>query len=398
MASHEERAHSLRSPSKAGIYTACPGAPRLWEKVGEGASSEAARFGTAKHTVAEWCHSSGMAAADFIDSIVTIEGVTYDIDKDFAADVQLTVDWAWEIIGPDDGEMLIEAKVDISDIVGPGESGHTDLAYVSRKRKRLFVLDNKFGRKVVPAIDNPSMLLYAAGIIKCLGLTDEELKEYLVTLSILQPAAGSPKSWTLSGSALLEEFDKLKQKCALTYQDDAPLAVGNHCYFCAAKAICPEMAKEVGSAVFDDPGFDNLEAVPMVDIAPEQAAKILEVLNTIEKWAEDFKEYWAEQWKIGVDIPGWKLAKGRATARQWTDKKEAEEMMTSKFRIPAKDMYLQSLISPTQAEKLLAEKSPRRWSALQELIKQGESKPKFVPESAAVPTVCRRSDDNPFEE
>ena len=62
-------------------------------------------------------------------------------------------------------KLLLEEEVDLSHILGPGEKGHVDVAYVSKARNTIFVLDYKYGRKYVNAHRNPSLLLYTAGIL-----------------------------------------------------------------------------------------------------------------------------------------------------------------------------------------------------------------------------------------
>ena len=99
----------------------------------------------------------------------------------------------------------------------------------------------------------------------------------------------------------------------------------------------------------------------------------------------------------GTDLPGWKVVPGKKGARQWTDKKAVEELMAAKFRLPAKTMYSQNLITPSAAEKLLAESSPKRWNQLQELIKQSQQNPVFVPETSPTPAIERKVDDSPFD-
>lgn len=396
---HEERAHSLRSPSKAPIYTRCPGAPRLWTTIPEGKreSSEAARLGTAKHTLAEMCQTTGMAAADFIGEVIEVEGYSYPVDDEFASDVQLAVEMVSEIIGSDDGKMLMEIRVHLDGVVGPGESGLVDLAYVSEPRKTLFILDYKFGRKKVAAANNPSLLLYAKGLVDHLKLDATAIEGYQFVLGICQPVQGTPSVWTLTGAEFLQEVSQLREQCEKTYEQDAPLNMGDHCFFCAAKAICPEMMKQVGSAVFDDPEFSNLDAAVDPDAhSPEQAARILKALPAIKQWLETFEEHWKTRWMDGTDIPGLKLIEGRKGARQWTDKAQVEDLLANKFRIPAKEMYTQAILSPSAAEKLLAEKSPRRWAQLQALVKQSQSAPSFVPETAAKPAMPRSTDDHPF--
>ena len=393
---HDEREHSLRSPSKAGIYTRCPGAPRLWARVGEGGSSEAARLGTAKHTLAQTVMETGIDAKDFLGEVIKVEGSNYTVDDDFAADVQKAVEMVWEVIGPDDGKMLLEVRVPIDHIVGPGETGNADLLYISWERKRAFVIDHKFGRKVVKAANNPSLLLYAAGAIRYAGLW-EQIEDWDFTLAITQPVQGSPSIWELTGKEMNDELTKLKGQCAETYKDDAPFAVGDHCFFCAGKPICPEMAIKVGSMVFDDPDFDNIDQkTDISELTPEAAAKVLPSLNAVEQWIKDFREHWKQQWISGTDIPGWKVVPGKNGARNWTDRKAVEDLMANKFRLPAKEMYSQNVITPAAAEKLLAEASPRRWKQLEGLIKQAQQAPSLVPEDSPAPPMERTSDDCPF--
>jgi len=395
---HDERAHSLRSPSKAPIYTKCPGAPRLWEKMGaDHSSSEAARLGTAKHTLIEMVLQSGMDADDFIGHKIEVEGQTYTVDADFAKDVQSAYDMVWEVIGDDDGRMLLELRVPLDNIVGPGESGNLDLAYLSEPRKRVTILDHKFGRKPVKAEQNPSLLAYMGGLLDAQGMDLDAMSDWTFTFAIAQPAQGSPSVWSIDGKQLRAELDGLRVMCAASYEPDAALVMGNHCFFCQAKPICPEMQREVGSLVFDDPGFDNLDdPIKPDELTPEAAAKVLPALGAIEQWIDAFREHWQAQWLNGVDIPGWKVVEGRNGARQWTDKKAVEDMMANKFRIPAKEMYTQNLVTPSAAEKLLSEKSPRRWAQLQEMIKQSKQKPSLAPDDAPQPPMQRATDDNPF--
>ena len=97
---HDERSHSLRSPSKAPIYTNCLGAPRLWAKlIADSGSSYAARLGTAKHTLSEMIVTTGMGAEDFIGTSIEVEGERFDVDEDFARDVKCGVDMLMEVLG-----------------------------------------------------------------------------------------------------------------------------------------------------------------------------------------------------------------------------------------------------------------------------------------------------------
>ena len=50
-------------------------------------------------------------------------------------------------------------------------------------------------------------------------------------------------------------------------------------------------------------------------------------------------------------------------------------------------MYSFKVISPTQAEKLLAESSPRRWAKAQEIISRADGKPSVAPLSDKRPAL-----------
>ncbi|MGF2525853.1 DUF2800 domain-containing protein, partial [Ralstonia pseudosolanacearum] len=91
-------------------------------------------------------------------------------------------------------------------------------------------------------------------------------------------------------------------------------------------------------------------------------------------------------------------------ARTWTDETEAEAAL-KKMRLKTDQMYTQSLISPTTAEKLVkapkAKKGeptlppvlgPTQWNRLQALITQDIGKPSIVLETDPRPTIATALD------
>ena len=77
----------------------------------------------------------------------------------------------------------------------------------------------------------------------------------------------------------------------------------------------------------------------------------------------------------GRPTPGRKAVDGRSPARKYTDKEEAEREIT--LILPDEEAYTRKLISPTQLEKVVSEKTYRRLE--KRLIDRGEPKPVMVP-------------------
>jgi hypothetical protein len=77
-------------------------------------------------------------------------------------------------------------------------------------------------------------------------------------------------------------------------------------------------------------------------------------------------------------VDGWKLVEGRKGNRAWADEGAAEEMLKKSFRLRDDDMYTKKLISPTAAEKLLAD-TPKRLARAMGLTTRAEGKPSVAP-------------------
>jgi len=76
-------------------------------------------------------------------------------------------------------------------------------------------------------------------------------------------------------------------------------------------------------------------------------------------------------------MPGWKMVPGKKGNRGWRDETVAIAMLKS-FRMKNEDMYSQTVISPTIAQKRL---TPKRWERASALVTQADGKATAVPES-----------------
>lgn len=169
------------------------------------------------------------------------------------------------------------------------------------------------------------------------------------------------------------------------------------CRYCPAKLDCPAYAELVANTALD--GLKDLTdpvvGVRDVPIDPETLAAYYLKVGMIRKWCDAVEEAAlerAERGDIG-EAHGLKRVLGRKGNRAWANADEAEAMLKS-FQMKRDEMYDFKIISPTTAEKLLAEASPRRWKKIAPLITQSEGAVQLVPLSdkrAAIPVVASAS-------
>jgi hypothetical protein len=191
--------------------------------------------------------------------------------------------------------------------------------------------------------------------------------------------------------------------------DFVPLSMGDfapgekQCRFCKAKAVCPALAKHVEETIGSDfeamanpatPDGDVEYAVETLD--NERLGVIYESLDLIDSWAKAVRGRIEHELLNGNVVPGVKLVQGRRGHRQWSSTEEAEALLKS-MRLKQKQMYNFKLISPTQADKLLAKESPRRWKKVEALVTQRDGSPSVAPESDKRPALVIAPPADDFE-
>ncbi|MEC4492791.1 DUF2800 domain-containing protein [Klebsiella pneumoniae] len=141
---------------------------------------------------------------------------------------------------------------------------------------------------------------------------------------------------------------------------------------------------EVISTPLDLPVTDLLDRVPL--LTPEQLAEVYSQVERIESFCKAVRERVASDLLAGLPVPGFKLITTPPGGPEWSDAAAAEELLKS-FRLKQDQMYSQTVISPSQAEALLKEDSPRRWTKVEALITRSDGKPTIAPESDPRPTL-----------
>lgn len=329
-------AHSKIGASSMDRWSACPGSVRLSEGI-PSISSSYAEEGTLAHSLAaEWI-ATGVVPAALGPG---------DLFSHKQGEMRDAVAVYVEYIAPKQAThtVYLEHRFDLSS-VHPGCFGTADAVAWDPKTKHLEVIDYKHGAGVyVPAVDNPQLRYYGLG-----ALLDLKLPAKTITLTIVQPRyeahEGPIRSETLDVIDMLDFLADLKQYAAATEAPDAPLHPGEHCRWCPAARICPELGKQANEVAKME--FGNS---PTYD-----ATKLKEALDKreiVKAWLKTIDEFAYDVLEKGGEIPGYKLVAKRAT-RKWRDPVEAQAALET-F---GDDIYEPTTLkSPAQMEKIVKDK------------------------------------------
>jgi hypothetical protein len=277
------------------------------------------------------------------------------------------------------GTLLVEQQVDYSEAIGvPDSFGTSDAIIISEDGEELIILDLKMGKGIsVDADENPQLMLYAVGALNEYGLV-YDIKR--VRLVISQPRLNHLSEWSCTVEDLMEFADKAKRSAQIAYgiykdglkkTDDMYFSPSEKaCRFCKAKSICPALNNFVQQEI--ESGFENIADELPVSTVIDTLAQKMKAIPLIEAWCKSIRGAVEAELLQGKSVDGFKLVRGKAGNRKWTDEKAAEETLKS-FRLKQEEMYTFDLISPTAAEKLLKD-NPRRWVKVEELITRGDGK------------------------
>ncbi len=359
--------HALLSASASERWIACPGSVALCKDLPD-TSSKYADEGTLAHEL----------AADYL-IFKCVPDVFYEknMPEEMLVEVEKYYKQIQEYVG--NGTLLVEKRVDYSEYIDvPDSFGTSDAIIVSEDGEELIVCDLKYGKGVtVDADENSQLMLYALGAINEFSALGDFKR---VRLVISQPRLNHLSEWSCTIEHLMEFAGKAKHSAQIAkyIYDNSDLLVTSEnlnpsedaCRWCKAKSFCPALSNFVQQEI--ESGFDAItDELPVTTLIDDLAAK-MKAVPLIELFCKAVRAKVEAELIQGKPVDGFKLVRGKAGNRKWTDEAVAEETLKS-FRLKQGEMYTFNLISPTTAEKLLKE-NPRRWSKVEELITRSEGK------------------------
>lgn len=308
----------MKCPASVALAAAAPPLP----------TSDYAREGTLLHEIMAQVYGANKAPEALLG--VKLDGVEFTQEL-----LNEKIHPAVALFDTIQGEMdiLVERRVDFGDAL-PGVFGSCDI--LGRVDNRLFVVDWKFGSGVaVTAEDNPQLLFYAAAAIRSLpkfvaGVTEVELV-------IIQPPKMTRWITTIDRVRFFER--ELQFAVQLSQREAPPMAAGDWCGWCPAKASCP-----AHTAVAERAMRTSLDKVD-VDTLSEWLTKA----DMLDDWIKALR---AQAFQVAEhrQIPGWKLVPKRGT-RRWVNEDVVADTLS---RVMAYgELFETSLLSPAQMEKKL---------------------------------------------
>jgi hypothetical protein len=218
----------------------------------------------------------------------------------------------------------------------PGVFGSADL--LGRIGDRAIVLDWKFGDGVlVSAEENEQGMFYAAAAMRTLETEWVFMGATEIEIIIVQPPM--MRRWVTTPERIKQFERDLVAAVKQSQKEDAAFKIGDHCRWCSAKPVCPQMTGEV----------DRFVKTSLQTIDASQIGLYLKQAEQVEDFIASVREMALNLLENDVPVPGYKLVAKRG-ARQWVDEKAAEELLGDKA-------FEKKLLSVAQAEKLIGKKN-----------------------------------------
>lgn len=353
--------HSIFGPSSAHRWMVCPRSLIAGHLAGDRSSFYAAE-GSVAHWLAEDWLTNGNPDRH-IGSVHTKDGFEITIDGEMISYVEDYV----SLVSTMPGTHYVEVKVDLSKYTPVPSFGTSD--HISAEWQKLRVKDLKYGKVWVDPEDNEQGLAYALGAFEALDYL-YDFQE--IEIQIVQPRRENFGTWTITRDELLEFGERYREAAFKAWDAEAPYNPQPvACEYCPARFNCPALAaavKQIALDTFDDDTSEVSASTAVAVIEQEiiseprlppynevpvaRLARLYEWRPILEKYFREMYDYLLNKLEMGVDVPGHKLAYGRAGNRSWVDKEGARRMLRGRG-ITDLDMYEQKFISPAQAVTLL---------------------------------------------
>jgi hypothetical protein len=349
----------------------CPGSVAMVQKMPPKPSSKYADEGTLLHdTIAE--HLATLQPLEsFLGKKHEDQVLTQDLIDDKLVPALALLD---EIDPKQEMSYEVETRVGFGSLL-PGVFGSTD--FVGRMGDRAVVLDWKFGDGVmVTAEENEQLMFYAAAAMRTTALQWAFEGATEIECVIVQPPM--IRRWTTTPERIAQFEHQLVKAVKAAEQPDAELKAGDHCRWCAAKPVCPQMTGEVERAAL----------VKIKEIDAATLGQYLTKADVLEGWITDLRALAFQLLEKNIPVPGYKIVQ-KQSRRQWTDETKAIAALHD-MGVPRGELFSpEEIRSPAQIEKVLKK---RKLALPDDLVKSVSSGTTLASEDDSRPAVLQLGD------
>lgn len=356
----DDRAHARISPSGFARAEACTKSVQLAPLAPPLIDGADALIGTAAHALLEKCLREGIDTIELGDiRSVTVKGTVIDVDGDMLDGVQLCLDFVRT------SELLKGRRIEVERrLILPfaAEYGMPMFGFADVLAPELpvVVVDYKNGFNVVEASTvQLGLYIMAAAIAVNPSLQGDGAAG---TAVIVQPnAQGEPirtHEWTWAD--LWELRERVIAVLQRVRAGDWSYQTGEHCRWCPAAGICPQLAAVARDAALTAV-VPTPEMVASGEISREQLDDWLTIAPTIEHWLRKLHDTAFDYLVHGGKLDSSKLVRKRSN-RRWIDEAGAQ----AELEKLGCDPWQKKLVSPAEAERRLPKAKHEHLSALAE--------------------------------
>jgi hypothetical protein len=369
----------------------CAGSVNLIESMPDHDSTKsagnfAAREGNCAHLVASESLKYGPH-----DPSQHIDAIFYDVTvtEEMVENVRPYIDHALAIMRIPGIIYWIERKFTLAALQPPRPMfGTSDFSAYDPATRTLYVSDLKYGQGVMVEIkQNEQTRYYALGVLLTLDPVTQPVER--VVMHIVQPRKehedGVVRDEVISIDQLWLFAGELIEAARATTDPHAPLSAGDHCRFCPAKPVCPEIYKQSQEIAATE--FDTMPAVlppPPATLSREEFAGMLSKLHLLDDWSDAMWAHAEAEIRAGREVPGFKMVERRAE-RKWVDAAEATKIILDNTERDESHIMESKLKSPAQIEKLVGKAFVR--DQLSGHVVKKSSGLKLVPDTHPSPAV-----------
>ena len=378
----DNKSHSPIGASSAARWFECPGSVALSRQAPPQESSKHAEQGTAAHTVLEECFDTNNNPWQY-------EGMEYEGGELDERDIQAVVDaidWLDEKVADiraKHGNVVIlkEVGFDLS-VLHKDLWGTSDIVIYTTDFSFLGTYDYKHGSGVFVNVKNNRQLKYYS--LGAINFTGHKFVDTLgwghvfreMEMGILQPRCDNMATEAISADEMDAFATELEMRALKTQDPDAEYSAGDHCRWCKAKPLCPQLyGKTVELAQQDFAVAKTLTLPDKRQLSNAEIANIISFEPIITDWLKSLKHHAQSLLETGAEVPGFKLVKKKAN-RVWADK-EVLETKLKWLGYNDFDIFEQKLKSPAKMEKEI----PEIKTDLKHLITKPETGNTIAPEA-----------------